>query len=179
MNITIEAGGADWPAVVQAVGSILAILVAASIPVYERWLDRQRRNAQRLSLTTTRDSDTHLSLIISYKAEQTNVALYAQVTLLEPVTGILLSGERALRRQQGYALPMASVEVIVEAAARTKRTELKHLEGDSDNVFEGGVFVLGRTDNPLPTHGVVEIEIHADVTHERLAKRRMPFSPVN
>lgn len=37
MDIVISDGGVDWPAWVQAVGSIIAILIAAGVALFQHW----------------------------------------------------------------------------------------------------------------------------------------------
>lgn len=47
IHYTSPSSGTDWPAWVQAVGSIIAILVAVAVPLYVNWLQEASRTRER------------------------------------------------------------------------------------------------------------------------------------
>ena len=77
--------GVDWPAWVQAIGSVAGIFAAVGVPLWMRHLEREAARSARLTAVVIRRvTDGGLELRITYKPEERHVALWADVSLLDP-----------------------------------------------------------------------------------------------
>lgn len=162
---------------VQGVGSLVAVAVALYVPLRERHLAREERDARRLSVVTTRRDDIrYLQVEFAYEPEDRNVGFEVRARLVTPDDAVLVRAIRHTEHQIAGGRSFTAVNADnIKDLGRAVRVALGWLASDPDEKLRADIWI-GKASGEVE-HAELDVAIWTTANPRRLLRRRFAVSP--
>jgi len=172
--VRVVEDGLDWPAWLQAVGSLVALAIAVGVPIVQRYVERRDKLLAALQLEVARLNIIGLTSVkLRWRPLSSHAGASATLRVLKPNSVTVARGKRRPLPHSG------TVDADPDSAFEEKAAvSLSRVRTDPDDGTVFGCFFLADVTTDLsPPRVKIQLTVTDTATMRRVLRRSLWISP--